>query len=60
MRAWLAGEGRELSGERRRRTELTGLAPVPEPPSVRDFYAHEGHVAAGAKLRGREIAAVLV
>ena len=48
--------GRELSGERLAASELTGLAPVPEPPSVRDFYAHEGHVAAGAKLRGREIA----
>ena len=35
---------------------LTTLAPVPEPPSVRDFYAYEGHVAAGAKRRGREVA----
>jgi fumarylacetoacetate (FAA) hydrolase len=29
---------------------------VPEPPSVRDFYAFEGHVAVGARLRGKEIA----
>ena len=56
MLAWLAGEGREPSGERRAAAELTTLAPVPEPPSVRDFYAYEGHVAAGARLRGREIA----
>ena len=33
---------------------------MPEPPSVRDFYAFERHVAAGARLRGREIAAALV
>jgi fumarylacetoacetate (FAA) hydrolase len=30
---------------------------VPEPPSVRDFYAYEGHVRVGARLRGQEIAA---
>jgi len=57
MLDWLAGEGRRPSGERRAASDLRTLAPVPEPPSVRDFYSHEGHVAAGAKLRGREIAA---
>ncbi len=31
------------------------LAPVPEPPSVRDFFAYEEHVATGARLRGGEI-----
>ncbi|OLE36761.1 MAG: hypothetical protein AUG48_06405 [Actinobacteria bacterium 13_1_20CM_3_68_9] len=31
------------------------LAPVPEPPSVRDFYAFERHVAAGWRRRGGEI-----
>jgi fumarylacetoacetate (FAA) hydrolase len=36
--------------------EVELLAPVPEPPSVRDFYAFEGHAATGAKLRGRELA----
>ena len=56
MLGWLSGEGRERTGDVRRVAELTALAPVPEPPSVRDFYAHEGHVAAGAKLRGKEIA----
>ena len=56
MLAFLAGEGRAPSGETLELGELTVLAPVPEPPSVRDFYAHEGHVAAGARLRGREIA----
>ena len=29
--------------------------PCPEPPSVRDFYAFEGHVAAGWRRRGGEI-----
>jgi fumarylacetoacetate (FAA) hydrolase len=53
---WLAGDGRERTGESHPLAELRTLAPVPEPPSVRDFYAHEGHVAAGAKLRGKEIA----
>ena len=28
---------------------------MPEPPSVRDFYAFEGHVAAGWRRRGGEI-----
>jgi fumarylacetoacetate (FAA) hydrolase len=28
---------------------------VPPPPSVRDFFAYEGHVAAGWRLRGGEI-----
>ena len=57
MIEWLAGQGRQATGEVSELTELTPLAPVPEPPSVRDFYAYEGHVAAGARLRGREIAA---
>jgi fumarylacetoacetate (FAA) hydrolase len=56
MLAWLAGEGRERAGEAIAAAELRPLAPVPEPPSVRDFYAYEAHVAAGARLRGREIA----
>jgi fumarylacetoacetate (FAA) hydrolase len=36
-----------------RRVQLR--APVPEPPSVRDFFAYEGHVAAGWRRRGGEI-----
>lgn len=57
MIAWLAGEGRDRAGEQFASAELRPLAPVPEPPSVRDFYAYEGHVAAAARLRGGEIAA---
>lgn len=30
-------------------------APLPDPPSIRDFYAFEQHVAAGYTRRGREI-----
>jgi fumarylacetoacetate (FAA) hydrolase len=56
MLGWLAGEGRERAGEAYGATELTTLAPVPQPPSVRDFYAFERHVQAGARLRGKEVA----
>jgi fumarylacetoacetate (FAA) hydrolase len=55
MIAWLAGEGREPAGEELGLTEVTTLAPVPEPPSVRDFFAFERHVAAGFRLRDAEI-----
>ena len=53
---WLAGVGRERAGKGHGLEEVTLLAPVPEPPSLRDFYAFERHVAAGARLRGKEIA----
>jgi fumarylacetoacetate (FAA) hydrolase len=55
MLHWLAGEGH---GRRRRRWPLEDVAlaaPVPIPPSVRDFYAFEGHVAAGWRRRGLSI-----
>jgi fumarylacetoacetate (FAA) hydrolase len=55
MLDWLAGKGHEETGDRRALTEVTVLAPVPRPPSVRDFYAFEGHVATGWRLRGGEI-----
>jgi fumarylacetoacetate (FAA) hydrolase len=53
--AWLAGEGRAESGEEHALADVVLLAPVPEPPSVRDFYAFERHVAAGWRRRGGEI-----
>jgi fumarylacetoacetate (FAA) hydrolase len=52
---WLAGEGREPSGVRHALDAVRLLAPVPEPPSVRDFFAYEGHVAAGWRRRGGEV-----
>ena len=56
MVEWLAGRGRAETGEVDELAALTTLAPVLGPPSVRDFYAYEAHVVAGAKRRGREIA----
>lgn len=55
MLAWLRGEGREDAGPRHALGETRLLAPVPEPPSVRDFFAFEGHVATGWRLRGGEV-----
>ena len=53
--AWLSGERGDETGEEHPLDAVTLLAPVPEPPSVRDFYAFEGHVAAGWRRRGGEI-----
>jgi fumarylacetoacetate (FAA) hydrolase len=53
---WLARSGSEPTGEEYPADGIELLAPIPEPPSLRDFYAFERHVAAGARLRGREIA----
>jgi fumarylacetoacetate (FAA) hydrolase len=54
MLDWLAGEGHERSGGEHALEEVELLAPVPEPPSVRDFFAYEGHVATGFRLRGAD------
>jgi fumarylacetoacetate (FAA) hydrolase len=55
MLDWLAGEGREPAGDEPELGVLTTLAPIPEPPSVRDFFAYERHVAAGWRLRGADV-----
>jgi fumarylacetoacetate (FAA) hydrolase len=55
MLAWLSGEGREATGEEHPLGGVSLVAPIPEPPSVRDFYAYEGHVATGWRKRGAEI-----
>ena len=34
------------------------LAPVPDPPSIRDFYAFEEHVKTSARALGREVSSV--
>jgi fumarylacetoacetate (FAA) hydrolase len=53
---WLAGEGRARTGVELELPSLTTLTPVPDPPSLRDFYSFERHVEAGARRRGTEIA----
>jgi fumarylacetoacetate (FAA) hydrolase len=55
MIEWLSGEGHVRTGSVHPLSELHLLAPVPTPPSVRDFFAFEEHVAAGWRLRGAEI-----
>ena len=53
---WLAGAGHGAAGPEHALADLRLLAPIPRPPSVRDFFAYEEHVRAGFKLRGAEIA----
>lgn len=55
MLDWLRGEGLGETGASHAPAAVTLLAPVPEPPSVRDFFAYEGHVAAGWRRRGGDI-----
>jgi fumarylacetoacetate (FAA) hydrolase len=55
MIEWLSGGGRAPTGETFRLADVRLLAPVPEPPSVRDFYTYEGHVEAGWRARGGKI-----
>ncbi len=55
MLEWLAGSGRGANGHAYAADEVRLLAPVPSPPSVRDFFAYEGHVRAGFRRRGAEI-----
>ena len=57
MVAWLRGEGHDEAGEPLALDSITLLAPVPDPPSVRDFFAFEDHVATGWRLRGGEVPA---
>ncbi len=54
--AWLAcGHGASDAGDPLPAAGVQLLAPVPDPPSIRDFYAFEGHVAAGWRRRGGEV-----
>jgi fumarylacetoacetate (FAA) hydrolase len=55
MLAWLEGSGQSPTGRRFSLADVRLRAPVPSPPSVRDFYAYEGHVAAGFRARGKQI-----
>ena len=55
MVQWLAGTGRSPAGPEHALADVRLLAPIPRPPSVRDFYSYEGHVAAGFKRRSSKI-----
>ena len=52
---WLAGEGRLETRVEHGLDDVELLAPIPEPPSVRDFFAFEEHVKTGMKLRGGDV-----
>lgn len=49
-----AGEPRP-AGEPLALAEVRLLAPVPQPPSIRDFYAFEAHVEAARRTRGLDM-----
>jgi fumarylacetoacetate (FAA) hydrolase len=51
---WLSGEGHAPTGRDHALADVVLDAPVPVPPSFRDFFAYEGHVATGARLRGAD------
>jgi fumarylacetoacetate (FAA) hydrolase len=55
MIEWLNGEGRVRTGTIHPLKDVHLLAPVPTPPSVRDFFSYEEHVRKGFELRGTEI-----
>jgi len=55
MLGWLHGEGHEEAGRDHALEDVVLLAPLADPPAVRDFFAFEGHVATGWRLRGGEV-----
>jgi fumarylacetoacetate (FAA) hydrolase len=55
MLDWLCDRGRQRSGPSNAVADVALRAPVLEPPSVRDFFSYEGHVAAAFRLRGGSI-----
>jgi fumarylacetoacetate (FAA) hydrolase len=52
MLDYLRGEGHAPTGRDHALADVFLQAPVTTPPSVRDFFAYEGHVATGQRLRG--------
>jgi 2-keto-4-pentenoate hydratase/2-oxohepta-3-ene-1,7-dioic acid hydratase in catechol pathway len=54
MLDYLRGEGHAPTGRDHALADVFLHAPVEVPPSVRDFFAYEGHVATGSRLRGRD------
>jgi fumarylacetoacetate (FAA) hydrolase len=55
MLDWLRSGDADETGVEHDPSAARLLAPLPQPPSVRDFYAFEGHVAAGWRRRGAPI-----
>jgi fumarylacetoacetate (FAA) hydrolase len=55
MLHWLRGDGHAPAGRDHALSDVVLLAPVPDPPAVRDFFSYEGHVATGWRLRGRDV-----
>jgi 2-keto-4-pentenoate hydratase/2-oxohepta-3-ene-1,7-dioic acid hydratase in catechol pathway len=49
------GLGPSVGGEPEAIDDVTLLCPVPEPPSIRDFYAFEAHVATARRSRGLDM-----
>ena len=54
VRLAMAGAA-EPTSDRRPLGEVRLLSPVPEPPSIRDFYAFEAHVATARRARGLQM-----
>ncbi|MBI5105495.1 MAG: fumarylacetoacetate hydrolase family protein [Solirubrobacterales bacterium] len=55
MLDWLRGEGHGEAGRDHALADVALRAPLCDPPSVRDFFAYEGHVATGWRLRGGDV-----
>jgi len=53
--AVLARGGVEATAESRPLVEVRLLAPIPEPPSIRDFFVFEQHVATNRHRRGEQV-----
>lgn len=51
----LASPAAVAEGESYPLDEVTLLAPIPSPPSIRDFFAFEEHVATARRHRGQEV-----
>ena len=49
---WLNGNGRETSGDPVATSDVELLAPVPVPPSIRDFFTYKVHVETVTKPAG--------
>jgi fumarylacetoacetate (FAA) hydrolase len=55
MIEWLNGQGHVRTGTIHPLQDVHLLAPIPTPPSFRDFFSFEEHVAKGFELRNAEI-----